>query len=92
MNIITMLENWSEDRSVIARAVLMTLLAFLAVCLTINHSCWTPFAALDLVIHEVGHPLFSYFGEWVHYAGGTILQLAVPVLASISPTSMTLTN
>ena len=53
-----MLENWSEDRSAIARAVLMTLLAFLAVCLTINHSCWTPFAALDLVIHEVGH----YFG------------------------------
>ena len=84
MNIITMLETWSEDRSSIARAVLMTLLAFLAVCLTINHSCWTPFAALDLVIHEVGHPLFSYFGEWMHYAGGTILQLAVPILAMIS--------
>jgi len=83
MNIITMLENWSEDRSVIARAVLMTLLAFLAVCLTINHSCWTPFAALDMVVHEVGHPLFAYFGEWMHYAGGTILQLAVPLLATI---------
>ena len=83
MNLISTIESWSEDRSVLAKAVLMMLLASLAVCLTINHSCWTPFAALDLVIHEVGHPLFSYFGEWMHYAGGTIFQLTVPILATI---------
>jgi hypothetical protein len=84
MNLVEMIETWSEDRSTAARAVLMLLLASLAVCLTVNHSCWTPFAPLDLVIHEVGHPLFSFFGEWMHYAGGTILQLAVPILAMIS--------
>ena len=83
MNLISMIESWSEGRSAVARAALMIILAFLAFCLTLNHSCWTPFAALDLVIHEVGHPLFSYFGEWMLYAGGTILQLAVPVLAII---------
>ena len=83
MNLISTIKTWSEDRSVLAKAVLMMLLASLAVCLTINHSCWTPFAALDLVIHEVGHPLFSYFGEWMHYAGGTIFQLTVPILATI---------
>jgi hypothetical protein len=83
MNLISMIENWSEGRSGMARAALMMLLAFLAVCLTVNHSCWTPFAALDLVVHEVGHPLFSSFGEWMHYAGGTILQMAVPILAAI---------
>ena len=83
MNVKSAIGNWSVGRSAIARAVLMTILAFLAVCLTMNHSCWTPFAALDLVVHEVGHPLFSFFGEWMHYAGGTILQLVLPLLVTV---------
>jgi hypothetical protein len=31
-------------------------------------------------IHEGGHLLFRFFGEFVSVAGGTILQLLVPVL------------
>jgi hypothetical protein len=84
MNKITSFDEWSKDNSAISRVVLMLLLTSLAVCLSLNHSCWTPFAALDLVVHEVGHPLFSFFGEWMHYAGGTILQLAVPILVMLT--------
>lgn len=31
-------------------------------------------------IHEGGHLLFRFFGEFVSIAGGTILQLLVPIL------------
>jgi hypothetical protein len=34
-------------------------------------------------IHEGGHLLFSYFGHTLHVAGGTLLQLAVPVMLAI---------
>jgi hypothetical protein len=38
---------------------------------------------IDLVfipIHEGGHLLFRFFGEYLAVAGGTILQLAVPLM------------
>jgi hypothetical protein len=34
---------------------------------------------LNLGIHEAGHPLFGYFGEFMGVAGGTILQLIIPL-------------
>lgn len=34
---------------------------------------------VDLVAHEAGHMLFSWFGEFLMVAGGTIGQLAVPI-------------
>ena len=34
----------------------------------------------DLPIHEAGHPLFSIFGEFIGYAGGTLMQLLVPAV------------
>lgn len=33
---------------------------------------------LNLIIHEAGHPLFSIFGEWPGWWGGTLMQLLVP--------------
>ena len=45
------------------------------------------FAFLDsgnAVIHEGGHALFSYFGEFMTVAGGTLLQLLVPLLLALA--------
>lgn len=33
---------------------------------------------VNLIIHEAGHLLFSYFGELLHVMGGTMGQLLVP--------------
>jgi hypothetical protein len=33
---------------------------------------------VDLVVHEAGHLLFTWFGEFIMVTGGTVLQLAVP--------------
>src|SRR5690349_7397916 len=41
---------------------------------------------MDLVfipIHEGGHLLFRFFGEFLMVAGGTLLQLAVPVMLGV---------
>jgi len=34
---------------------------------------------VNLVIHEIGHPVFGAFGEFIGMAGGTIMQLIVPL-------------
>ena len=42
-----------------------------------------PLLMMDLVlvpIHEGGHLLFRWFGEFLSVAGGTLLQLAVPLI------------
>lgn len=34
---------------------------------------------VDLAVHEAGHVIFSPFGEFAGVAGGTVLQLVVPL-------------
>lgn len=36
--------------------------------------------AVFILIHEGGHILFRFFGEYISAAGGTFLQLAVPLM------------
>jgi hypothetical protein len=38
------------------------------------------FAIPTFIVHEMGHPLFSYLGEFMGIAGGSIAQLVVPLL------------
>ena len=42
------------------------------------------FDGINLVIHEAGHLAFSYFGELLEIAGGTILQLMAPIVAAFA--------
>lgn len=35
---------------------------------------------INLLIHEGGHGVFSIFGEFIYAAGGTIMQLLIPLL------------
>ena len=37
---------------------------------------------VDFGVHEFGHLLFGFFGEWLTVAGGSITQLLVPVLVA----------
>ena len=39
------------------------------------------FAGINLCIHEGGHILFRPLGEFIHVAGGTIAQLAAPIIS-----------
>lgn len=56
-----------------------------ALCL-VPYAFWLVFAYgfhfidwLNLFIHEGGHFLFTFFGEWLHFLGGTFAQILVPL-------------
>ncbi|HVB56828.1 MAG TPA: hypothetical protein VNE63_10410 [Candidatus Acidoferrales bacterium] len=77
------LEALDEDWQPVPRAVLLIASAFYALFL-LQAMRGTGLASwMDLVfvpIHEGGHLLFRFFGEFLNIAGGTILQLAVPLM------------
>jgi len=41
------------------------------------------FSALTLGIHEGGHVLFRPLGEWLMVAGGSIAQVAAPIISGV---------
>jgi hypothetical protein len=41
------------------------------------------FSGITLAFHEMGHILFAPFGEVLMIAGGSIIQLAIPIIAAL---------
>lgn len=37
---------------------------------------------VNLIFHEAGHVIFSFFGEFIHVLGGTLMQILVPTVFS----------
>lgn len=61
-------------------------LAFYALFLLYALRSRSGFLMIDMAfvpIHEGGHLLFSYFGQTLMVAGGTLLQLGVPVMLAV---------
>ena len=54
----------------------------LPVCiyLVLNRGHYTWIDNADLVIHEAGHIFFIFFGKFIHFAGGTLMQILLPSL------------
>jgi hypothetical protein len=80
------LETLEEDWNPVPRAILIIASVFYALFLIQAARGSGPFLMIDLVfipIHEGGHLLFHYFGEFLGVAGGTLLQLGVPLMLAI---------
>jgi hypothetical protein len=77
------LEALEEDWQPVPRPILIVAVAFYILFLIQEAHGRGPFLMIDLVfipIHEGGHLLFHYFGEFLGIAGGTLLQLGVPLM------------
>ena len=75
------LDALQEEWEPVSRGALIAWLVFYGVLIGNAALGGTLFQWFDLVfvpIHEGGHLLFRFFGEWIMVAGGTILQLFVP--------------
>ena len=48
-----------------------------------DYEYWTIFGGITLGVHEAGHVIFSVFGELLTVAGGSIMQLAAPVIVAL---------
>lgn len=70
----------------VSLAVLIPWCAFYALFLLQAARGSGPFLMIDVVfvpIHEGGHLLFRFFGEFLMVAGGTLLQLGVPLMLAL---------
>jgi hypothetical protein len=77
------LEDLEDDWRPVSRAILIVASAFYLLFLYQAARGSGALLMMDLVfvpIHEGGHLLFRFFGEFLAVAGGTILQLSVPLM------------
>lgn len=80
------LEVLEEEWGTVPRAVLVIASAFYLSFLFQAARGSGPLLMIDLVlipIHEGGHLLFRFFGEFLCIAGGTFMQLAVPFMLAV---------
>jgi hypothetical protein len=66
-------------RALLRRALVLGLTAYGIACLR-EPADFRVLDALNLAVHETGHLLFLPFGEFMHFLGGTLFQLLMPLL------------
>lgn len=72
--------EWCRGRNWMVRVPVWLFLAYIGIAQVIDPQSWTVLSSLNLPIHEGGHLLFRMVGwEFLHVAGGTLLQLAAPI-------------
>lgn len=62
---------------------MLAYLAYVTVRSLNDYEYWTIFAGITLGVHEAGHVIFSAFGELLAVEGGSIMQLAAPVIVAL---------
>jgi len=62
------------------RALLLAPLAWWTLTLGSGHSSWCFLDYVNLAFHEAGHLFLSFAGSTLHFLGGTLGQLLVPLL------------
>src|SRR5437773_10057391 len=60
------------------RLALTAFLALYGIVLALHPERYGWLDSLDVAIHEVGHPPFALFGEFIGVRGGTLVQLLIP--------------
>jgi len=76
-------ETWAAGRRWAPRAVLLLYLTYAGCRHLTDAEYGSIFSGITLAIHELGHVLFGFLGEWLAVAGGSITQLAAPVAAAL---------
>ena len=74
---------WNEEWQTDSRPVLIAWAGFLFLFLlyaALQHGQGLLIDNVNLVVHEAGHALFGWFGDFPGLCGGTALQLLVPLL------------
>lgn len=63
--------------------MLLAYFSYVSVRSLSDYEYWTVFAGITLGVHEAGHIVFGPFGELLAVAGGSIVQLAAPVIVAM---------
>jgi hypothetical protein len=63
---------------------LLAYLVYIVIRSLNDYEYWTIFGGLTLGVHEGGHVLFSPLGDLLEVAGGSITQIAVPIIVALA--------
>ncbi len=74
---------WCQGRRPELRLLLLLFLAWAGWRQFQDYEFYHIYSGLTLGFHEMGHILFSPFGETLTIAGGSITQLAIPILVAV---------
>jgi len=74
---------WAAGRMWAPRAALLLYLGYAGYRHLTDSEYTSIFSGITLAIHELGHVLFGFLGEWLSVAGGSITQLAAPVAVAL---------
>ena len=75
--------EWAQGRSWAWRLPVLLYLAYVGVRHLANPEYATIFGGITFGIHELGHVLFGWAGEFIGIAGGSIAQLLAPIAATL---------
>lgn len=75
--------EWCKGRNWSWRAILLAYLAYVSVRSLSDDEYGTIFGGITLVVHEAGHVVFGAFGELLAVMGGSIMQLAIPLIVAM---------
>ncbi len=82
MDLFGSMRAWCRGASAWPRVPLLLLVAYWALRHIGDAEYSSLIDGLNFGVHELGHVLFSPFGEFLAAAGGTLLQCAAPLLAA----------
>ena len=83
MSVAAEIRSWAAGRSWLVRAPVLLWLAWLLFRYWDDRRYWSIWHGINLGFHEAGHALFGYFGWFPGVLGGTILEVAIPILAGV---------
>ena len=75
--------RWCQGRWFIWRLPVLLYLAWAGFHNFRDPFYWHIFGGITLGIHELGHVIFGFAGEFVSVAGGSVMQLAAPVISAL---------
>lgn len=64
------------------KIVLVTLISAYMFYYIATLSDWHFIDNVNLIFHEAGHTVFSFFGEFINILGGTLMQILIPAIFS----------
>ncbi len=73
--------EWSKGKNWLIRLPLLIFFAYVLVRHLSDPLYTSILGPLNLGIHELGHFVFGFMGQFLAVAGGTLLQLIIPIFA-----------
>lgn len=65
------------------KAGFVLLLVITSLSIYTHHVDWVFMSNVNLIFHEAGHVLFSFFGRYIYVLGGTLGELLIPIIVAI---------